>query len=160
MADSKEHGVASEKPMVVEQREHSSKDNVYHDTTNIERVMSPDDDMIKDHTNYDRVDAEVAKYAGEHRVDISEEEDKRLKKLINKRVLAIMVFTYFLQALDKGTMSFASIMHIREDLGLHNQQVRRCCAPRRRHLLTTNSTHGSPRVSILRSLSSNTLPTS
>ncbi|KAE9984708.1 hypothetical protein EG327_004919 [Venturia inaequalis] len=121
MADSKEHGVTAEKS-VVEQREHSSKDNAYYDTTNIERVMSPDEDMQKDHTNYDRVDAEVAKYAGQHGVDISEEEDKRLKKLINKRVLAIMVFTYFLQALDKGTMSFASIMNIRVDLNLVGQR--------------------------------------
>lgn len=129
MADTKEHGVTTEKPMVAEQREHSSKDNSYYDTTNVERVMSPADDMQKDHTNYDRVDAEVAKYAGQHGVEISEEEDKRLKKLINKRVLAIMVFTYFLQALDKGTMSFASIMHIREDLGLHGQQVRDHSAP-------------------------------
>lgn len=33
-----------------------------------------------------------------------------------------MVFTYFLQALDKGTMSFASIMGIQTDLGLVRQQ--------------------------------------
>jgi hypothetical protein len=34
-----------------------------------------------------------------------------------------MVFTYFLQALDKGTLSFAAIMNLREDLGLVGQQV-------------------------------------
>jgi MFS family permease len=33
-----------------------------------------------------------------------------------------MVFTYFLQALDKGTMSFTSIMGVKEDLGLVGQQ--------------------------------------
>jgi MFS family permease len=32
------------------------------------------------------------------------------------------VFTYFLQALDKGTMSFASIMNIRQDLHLLDGQ--------------------------------------
>ncbi|KAL3493290.1 major facilitator superfamily domain-containing protein [Aspergillus germanicus] len=38
--------------------------------------------------------------------------------MIDRRVLVIMVCTYFLQALDKGTMSFASIMGIREHAGL------------------------------------------
>ncbi|KAL1390809.1 MFS transporter [Phyllosticta capitalensis] len=33
-----------------------------------------------------------------------------------------MVFTYFLQALDKGTMSFASIMGIKDDLHLVDQE--------------------------------------
>lgn len=159
MIDSKEHGVMTEKPMA-EQREHSSKDNAYYDTTNIERVMSPDEDMQKDHTNYDRVDAEVAKYAGQHGVDISEEEDKRLKKLINKRVLAIMIFTYFLQALDKGTMSFASIMGIKTDLNLVGQQVDQHLRPLSLFSLTICSTPGSQHVFTSPFLSSNTQRTS
>lgn len=83
----------------------------------VERVMSPDD-ISKDHQDYGRMDAEVAKYATGEQVDISETENKRLKKLIDKRVLTIMVFTYFLQALDKGTMSFTSIMGLQEDFNL------------------------------------------
>ena len=77
-------------------------------------------------TNLSRVDSEVAKYASAGRVHISPEENKRLKRLVDRRVLSIMVFTYFLQSLDKGTMSFASIMGIREDAKLENQQV---CSP-------------------------------
>jgi hypothetical protein len=124
MADSKELGIAAEKPMTVEQREHTSKDaDQFEKVQNIERVMSPDDDLMKDHTDYDRVDPDVAKYASQVGVEVSEAESQRLKKMINKRILAVMVFTYFLQALDKGTMSFASIMHIREDLHLVGQQV-------------------------------------
>ncbi|KAF8534644.1 major facilitator superfamily domain-containing protein [Trichophaea hybrida] len=69
-------------------------------------------------TNFTRIDSEVAKYASDARIDISPEDNKRLKRLIDKRVLSIMIFTYFLQALDKGTMSFASIMGIREDAHL------------------------------------------
>jgi hypothetical protein len=34
-----------------------------------------------------------------------------------------MILTYFLQALDKGTMSFTSIMGIRDDLGLLGDKV-------------------------------------
>ena len=83
-----------------------------------------DDDLKKDHMNYDRVDKEVAKYASDVAIDISPEENSRLKRKVDKRVLSIMIFTYFLQALDKGTMSFASIMGIKKDTHLVGQQVR------------------------------------
>ena len=43
--------------------------------------------------------------------------------MVDKRVLSIMIFTYFLQALDKGTLSFTSIMGIKEDTHLVGQQV-------------------------------------
>jgi MFS family permease len=81
-----------------------------------------DDDLKKDYMDYDRVDKEVAKYASDVAIDISPEESIRLRKLVDKRVLFIMIFTYFLQALDKGTLSFSSIMGIRTDLHLHGQQ--------------------------------------
>ncbi|KZM19890.1 uncharacterized protein EKO05_0004313 [Ascochyta rabiei] len=85
------------------------------DITQLERTLSGADEK-GDHVDYTRVDNEVAKYADATGVIITEEEDKRLKKMIDRRVLPIMVFTYFLQALDKGTMSFAAIMGIREDI--------------------------------------------
>lgn len=94
-----------------------------HATENMERVLSPEEHG-KNFVNFDRLDPEVAKYASATAVQISESDDKRLKRMIDNRVLVIMVFTYFLQALDKGTLSFASIMHIRDDLDLQGQQVR------------------------------------
>ncbi|KAK5446657.1 hypothetical protein LTS15_009589 [Exophiala xenobiotica] len=81
-----------------------------HDIFQVEKVMSSGNDIKKDLMNYDRVDKDVAKYATNEHIEISEEENKRLKRMIDRRVLAIMIPTYFLQALDKGTMSFASIM--------------------------------------------------
>lgn len=95
------------------------------DITQAERTLSAADEKA-DHANYERVDDEVARYANATGVALSEAEDARLKKLIDRRVLPIMVFTYFLQALDKGTMSFASIMGIRADVpGLEkNSNVR------------------------------------
>ncbi|KNZ73848.1 hypothetical protein J132_09489 [Termitomyces sp. J132] len=42
--------------------------------------------------------------------------------MIHKRVLVVMVITYFAQTLDKGTINFASIMGIREDAHLVGQQ--------------------------------------
>ncbi|TDZ20728.1 putative transporter [Colletotrichum orbiculare MAFF 240422] len=84
--------------------------------TQIERTLSGADAKV-DHVNYDRVDNEIAKYAdATGAIVISEEENKRLKKLIDRRVLPLMIVTYFLQALDKGTMSFSSIMGIRNDI--------------------------------------------
>lgn len=89
----------------------------------VERVLSEDAPVKGDHIDYDRVDNEIAKYANaDHVVEIDETESKRLKKMIDRRVLSIMIFTYFLQALDKGTMSFASIMGIKEDNKLVGQQ--------------------------------------
>lgn len=88
----------------------------------VERVLSGDD-LDKNHQDYGRMDAEVAKYATGEAVIITEEENKRLKKLIDKRVLTIMVFTYFLQALDKGTMSFTSIMGLQEDIGIAGTEL-------------------------------------
>lgn len=72
--------------------------------------------------NYDRVDKEVAKYASGAVVHVSPEDNARLKKKIDKRVLAVMIFTYFIQALDKGTLSFSSIMGIQTDANLHGTQ--------------------------------------
>jgi hypothetical protein len=78
----------------------------------------------KDSMNYDRIDKEVAKYAGKAAIDIPPVENYRLKRLADKRVLSIMAFTYFLQALDRGTIGFASIMNIIQDTHLVGQQVR------------------------------------
>lgn len=95
------------------------------DIGQVERVFSATDEK-GDHMNYDRVDNELAKYANAVAIEISEEENKRLKRMIDGRVLPIMVFTYFLQALDKGTMSFTGIMGIRDDIPVlqNNSKVR------------------------------------
>ena len=77
----------------------------------------------KDHTDFAQVDGEVAKYTSEVRIVIDEATNKRLRKLIDRRVLAVMIFTYFLQALDKGTLSFASIMGIQKYTHLVGQEV-------------------------------------
>lgn len=94
------------------------------DIAQIERRPSSthDEALSKDHMDYDRVDSEVAKYASDSAIQVPEEESRRLRRMIDKRVLTIMIFTYFLQALDKGTLSFAAIMGIRTDTKLHGQQ--------------------------------------
>lgn len=69
------------------------------DVHQLEHVLS--DDPRKDLMDYERVDPEVAKYASDGTTIVSEEDNKRLKWLIDTRVLSIMIFTYFLQALGR-----------------------------------------------------------
>ncbi|KAK0724402.1 major facilitator superfamily domain-containing protein [Lasiosphaeris hirsuta] len=76
----------------------------------------------KQRQNYDRVDQEVVKYASDSAVSISPEKNIELRRMIDRRVLVIMIATYFLQAIDKGTMSFASIMGIITDTNLQGQE--------------------------------------
>ncbi|KAJ7904341.1 major facilitator superfamily domain-containing protein [Mycena olivaceomarginata] len=72
------------------------------------------------------IDAEVAQFfatqAHEEPVTIDEETNARLRMKVHKRVLVVMVVTYFAQTLDKGTLNFASIMGIIKDTNLHGQQ--------------------------------------
>ncbi|KAJ5263815.1 hypothetical protein N7478_011420 [Penicillium angulare] len=81
-----------------------------------------DEGPLKNHTDYSRVDKEIAKYATDGAIEIDEATNKRLKKMIDRRVLVVMMFTYLLQTLDKGALSFASIMGIQTDAHLMNNQ--------------------------------------
>lgn len=107
----------------VDQTANEKSGKEFADIGHVERVMSREEDL-KDYMDLNRVDAEVAKYTSDVRVVISDEESDRLLKLIDRRVLVIMILTYFLQAIDKGTLSFASIMGLQEDLHLKGQEVR------------------------------------
>jgi hypothetical protein len=149
MADTKEVMPATAAPQSAPEIVHDKEKDI----SKLEKVMSPSE-PTKDHMNYDRVDKELAKYADAARIDISSEENKRLKRMIDTRVLPVMVFTYFLQALDKGTLSFASIMGIKTDAHLVGQQVS-ClglhCLLAQAHM--DKSTPGSRRASTSPSLS-------
>lgn len=129
----------------------SGHDTHKKDISHVERILSVDNGLEKDHINYDRIDEELAKYANATRVDISPEENKRLKRLIDRRVLPVMIFTYFLQALDKGTMSFASIMGIRDDVPTlkSNEKVRLVQIALEYTAYLGISSHGSQHASTL-----------
>lgn len=95
------------------------------ETSHIERVLSPDaDDAIeKNNIDLSRVDKEVQQYAAAGQIEVDPETSKRLLRKIDRRVLTFMVITYFLQAIDKGTLAFTSIMGLQKDTGLVGQQV-------------------------------------
>lgn len=67
---------------------------------------------------YDKIDKELAQYVAQGGVSISKERSDELRKKIDRRVLVVMILTYFLQAIDKGTLSFASIMKLPDDTGM------------------------------------------
>ncbi|EFX03197.1 allantoate permease [Grosmannia clavigera kw1407] len=69
-----------------------------------------------------KVDRELAQYVSDVRVHVTEEKNAELRRKIDRRVLVVMIATYFLQAIDKGTMSFASIMGIVKDAHLRGQE--------------------------------------
>lgn len=72
-------------------------------------------------TIVEEVDAEVLEYTDQS-VTISPEENKRLLRIIDRRILPVIMVTYFLQSLDKGLVSLASIMGIQKRWHLHGQQ--------------------------------------
>lgn len=104
------------------------------DISHIERVLSSDshhaEENLKGQADLSRVDKEVQQYASMGQIEIDEETNKRLLRKIDRRVLTFMVATYFLQAIDKGTLSFTSIMNIRQDTHLVGQQVRTHLLPK------------------------------
>lgn len=77
-----------------------------------------DPDGKGDNQRYDKIDKELAQYIAEDRVPISKERSDELRKKIDRRVLVVMISTYFLQAIDKGTLSFSSIMGLPKDTGM------------------------------------------
>ncbi|KAJ4413506.1 hypothetical protein N0V82_008493 [Gnomoniopsis sp. IMI 355080] len=93
------------------------------ETDKAERVMSADEvEFAKDHQNYEKLDKELAEYVSDARIEISPEKNAELRRKIDRRVLTVMVGTYFLQAIDKGTLSFSSIMGIVDDTDLVGQE--------------------------------------
>ncbi|CRG92605.1 putative transporter C417,10 [Talaromyces islandicus] len=104
-----------------------ASDPVKHDdkeTTHIERVLSPDaeDAIEKNNIDLSRIDKEVQQYAAAGQIEVDPETSKRLLRKIDRRVLTFMIITYFLQAIDKGTLAFTSIMGLQKDTGLVGQQ--------------------------------------
>ncbi|CAG9950641.1 unnamed protein product [Clonostachys rosea f. rosea IK726] len=76
----------------------------------------------KEKQHDDLVDKDTTQYATEAGVTIDKATNRRLFWMINRRILAIQLVTYFCQGLDKGNLNFASIMGIKDDAHLVGQQ--------------------------------------
>ena len=113
-----------ETPEVHHGDQKKTSSGISHDVEKVQFEQMEESASFKgDKTDFTQIDGEVAKYTSGVRTVIDEATNKRLRQLIDRRVLAVMILTYFLQALDKGTLSFASIMGIQKDTHLVGQQV-------------------------------------
>ncbi|KAI2744656.1 hypothetical protein DTO013E5_2332 [Penicillium roqueforti] len=102
----------------IDMGEYENKQDISH----VEQVLSASDDLAKDNMDITRVDKEIQAYAAHSQVEIDDATNTRLKRMIDRRILVVMICTYFLQALDKGTMSFSAIMGIKDDAHLKDGQ--------------------------------------
>ncbi|CAM1510714.1 Fc.00g010490.m01.CDS01 [Cosmosporella sp. VM-42] len=107
----------SQVPQVIPSDEVQSKQPVA-------EIEHPSQDLGKAQVHSDRIDKELAQYVSDARIHISPERNDELRRMIDKRVLVVMITTYFLQSLDKGTLSFASIMGLTKDTGLETPDGR------------------------------------
>ncbi|CAK7204676.1 hypothetical protein SEUCBS139899_007435 [Sporothrix eucalyptigena] len=86
----------------------------------VERLERLDTEGIPD--KHATMDAEIREYVGDSdAVDIDEATSTRLRRMIDRRVLIVMLGTYFLQSLDKNALSFSAIMGIQTDAHLVGQ---------------------------------------
>ncbi|KAH8089602.1 major facilitator superfamily domain-containing protein [Filobasidium floriforme] len=53
---------------------------------------------------------------------VTPEDDKRVCRLIDKRLLPILIWVYFLQILDKYLLGLAAVWGLREEAGLHGNE--------------------------------------
>lgn len=86
----------------------------------MEGVIPHDTEKLALHAQ--QADDETARYAAEN-IQIDAATNKRLFWKINRRILGVMLVTYFCQSLDKGTLGFSSIMGIKKDAHLVGQDV-------------------------------------
>lgn len=65
---------------------------------------------------------ELIQAIGGHNISFTVEQEKRVLRKIDSRVLPIMLGAYFLQQLDKSALSYSSVFGIQADVGLHGLQ--------------------------------------
>lgn len=86
----------------------------------IERLERLDTDGFPE--KHATMDAEIREYVGgSEAIEIDDATSTRLRRMIDKRVLVVMLGTYFLQSLDKNALSFTAIMGIQKDAHLVGQ---------------------------------------
>ncbi|KAK8066412.1 hypothetical protein PG997_013159 [Apiospora hydei] len=81
-------------------------------------------DVVENIATHHRRDAaaEFLNKVPEGRIEVTPADNKRVLWRIDKVILPIMLTVYFLQALDKATLAYASVFGLIEDTGLVNDQ--------------------------------------
>ncbi|KAK9489596.1 major facilitator superfamily domain-containing protein [Lipomyces doorenjongii] len=59
---------------------------------------------------------------GNERVELTDEDSKRIRRKTDKVILAILVWVYFLQILDKSVLGYGATFGLQSDTGLHGNE--------------------------------------
>ncbi|WVQ69233.1 uncharacterized protein L199_007450 [Kwoniella botswanensis] len=62
------------------------------------------------------------KYLGDERVEVTEEDNVRIRRKTDKRILSILIWVYFLQILDKTVLGYGNTFGMSKDTGLVGNQ--------------------------------------
>ncbi|GAB1318364.1 MFS transporter, ACS family, allantoate permease [Madurella fahalii] len=65
---------------------------------------------------------EAPGFAGDVRVVLTDDDNRRIRRKTDKAILVLLVWVYFLQILDKTVLGFSAIFGLREDTGLEGNQ--------------------------------------
>ncbi|WVQ93989.1 hypothetical protein IAU59_001067 [Kwoniella sp. CBS 9459] len=105
-----------------------SQQVVYDDKPDVEHVEAGDE-HLKSHdphrhlsTNEIKHGDKALKYLGDERVVVTEEDDARIRRKTDKRILSILVWVYFLQILDKTILGYGNNFGMSVDCGLVGNQ--------------------------------------
>ncbi|RGP74783.1 hypothetical protein FSPOR_1362 [Fusarium sporotrichioides] len=69
----------------------------------------------------DHADRAAAMIGAQH-IEVTEEDNKRLRRKTDKHILSILVWVYFLQILDKSVLGYAAVWDLREDTNLSGNE--------------------------------------
>ncbi|CAI6099476.1 hypothetical protein V2G26_013071 [Clonostachys chloroleuca] len=64
----------------------------------------------------------AANLIGNQHIELTEEDNKRIRRKTDKHILSILVWVYFLQILDKSVLGYGAIFGLREDCNLTGNQ--------------------------------------
>lgn len=64
----------------------------------------------------------AASIIGDQRIELTEEESKRICRKIDRVILPILIWVYFLQILDKSVLGYGAVLGLRTDNGLTGDQ--------------------------------------
>ncbi|WOO79258.1 putative transporter [Vanrija pseudolonga] len=82
-------------------------------------------DMVKDHTHtagdIKHGDRALA-YIGDERIDLTEEDNRRIRRKTDKVILSMLCWVYFLQIIDKSVLGLGNVWGLSKDTNLHGSQ--------------------------------------
>lgn len=82
-----------------------------------------DDTMINKRVSvHEKGSDTAAQLIGDQQIVVTEEDNKRIRRLTDKHILALLVWIYFLQILDKSVLGYGAIFGLREDCNLTGDQ--------------------------------------